>query len=230
MNNSTYLLFDLDGTLTDPGPGIVGSMAHAIDRLGLKVEEDLHKYIGPPLHETFRCILQTMDQQKVDEAIGFYRERFGTIGIFENELYAGIPEVLSAFADQGYQLRVATSKPKVYADIIIDHFELRPWFPMVYGAEMDGQRSDKSELIGHLLDEEGIDRDSTSVCMIGDRKHDILGAKAHGLGTIGVTWGYGTGEELEKAEPDAVIDSVDELPRAIAEWRGISLAHGSESR
>ena len=203
------IFFDLDGTLTDPAPGITGCMRHAADALGVEVEGDLAQYIGPPLAESFRCILRSMDPELIAEAIRLYRERFGTIGLFENALYPGIPELLAELSEAGHELRVVTSKPHIYADRIIDHFDLRRWIPRVYGSELDGTRADKRELIGHVLEIEGITGDRAT--MIGDRMHDIRGARAHGLRTIGVLWGYGAEGELERAGADVIVAEVSEV-------------------
>jgi phosphoglycolate phosphatase len=203
------IFFDLDGTLTDPAPGITSCMRHAADSLGVDVEEDLAQYIGPPLAESFRCILRSMDSELIEEAIRLYRERFGTIGLFENALYPGIPELLAHLSDAGHELRVVTSKPHIYAGRIIDHFELRAWLPKVYGSELDGTRADKGELIGYVLEKESIEGDRAT--MIGDRMHDIHGAKAHGLRTIGVLWGYGADGELKRAGADVIVAEVSEV-------------------
>ncbi len=204
-----HIFFDLDGTLTDPAPGITGCMRYAAERLGIDPGDDLEQYIGPPLHETFRCILASMDPALIDEAIRLYRERFSTIGLFENALYPGIPELLATLDAAGHELRVVTSKPHVFADRIIDHFDLRRWLPRVYGSELDGTRTDKKDLIGYVLEHE--DRSATDATMIGDRRHDIIGAKAHELRTIGVAWGYGAEGELEAAGADSVAETVEEL-------------------
>lgn len=203
------IFFDLDGTLTDPAPGITASIEYAARKLGVEQVERPEQYIGPPLRSSFRCILATMDESLVEDAMTHYRERFGLVGLFENEVYEGIPEMLAELTERGHRLRVVTSKPTFYADKIIDHFDLRRFFPRVYGAEMDGTRSDKGELIAHVLSSEGID--GSAATMIGDRKHDILGAKKHRLRTVGVTWGYGAEGEIEEAGADHVVDTVEEL-------------------
>ena len=203
------IFFDLDGTLTDPAPGITGCMRYAADALGVDPGDDLEQHIGPPLAESFRCILASMDPELIAEAIRLYRERFATVGLFENALYPGIPGLLADLTDAGHELRVVTSKPHIYADRIIDHFELRPWLPKVYGSELDGTRADKGELIGYVLEKEGITGEDAT--MIGDRMHDIRGAKVHGLRTIGVLWGYGAEGELERAGADLIVAEVPEV-------------------
>ncbi len=211
-----HIFFDLDGTLTDPAPGITGCIRYAVEELGFTPEENLNKYIGPPLRESFRCMLATMDGELVEEAMRLYRERFARVGLFENALYEGIPDLLAELREGGSELRVVTSKPKVYADRIIDHFELREWFPFVYGAELDGARSDKGELIAWVLEQEGLTA-GAAACMIGDRRHDILGAKKHRLATVGVAWGYGAEGELVDAGADRVVEHVPEVAGAIRE-------------
>jgi phosphoglycolate phosphatase len=206
-----HLLFDLDGTLTDPAPGITACLLHAARALGQTSgsARDMRRFIGPPLREALSEILRTDDAVLIEEAVRLYRERFSSIGLFENAVYPGVPHALDQLRGEGFVMRVVTSKPKVYADQIIDHFQLREFFPCVYGAELSGERSSKTELLACLLQSEP--SDPARACMIGDRSHDILGAKAHGIASLGVTWGYGTRDELQAAGADRVIDAVDEL-------------------
>ncbi len=205
------LLFDLDGTLTDPFPGITKSILHALNRLGraLPSEENLRWCIGPPLKNSFAQLLDTDDDALTEKAVAYYRERFGTVGLFENEVYESIPETLENLRKSGHTLYVATSKPSVFATRIIDHFGLKRYFKAVHGSELDGTRCDKTELLEHILQEEGIT--STDTVMIGDRKHDIVGAKANGIRGIGVLWGYGTKNELEAAGANVCIEQPGEL-------------------
>lgn len=209
------LLFDLDGTLTDSAPGIFGCIRHALRELGFAgpAESDLRRAVGPPLHISFREIFGITEDGVVEEAMRLYRERFATVGLFENEVYPGIPVTLSSLKESGYRLRVATSKPKVFADRIIDHFGLRPFFPEVYGSELSGQRAGKPELIRYVLDSEGVS--AAGACMVGDRSHDIVGAKENGLTSVGVLWGYGSVAELLEAGADALALRVSELPGTI---------------
>lgn len=195
------VLFDLDGTLTDPFVGITRSIQYALDKLGAPVPqaEDMRWCIGPPLWESFEVLLKTNDRAKLDEAVALYRERYTVTGLFENTLIEGIPQVLQDLRDADYRLHVCTSKPHAYAGKIVDHFELMPHFGTVYGAELSGVRSAKAELIAHILEEEGITAAET--VMIGDRKHDLIGANANGVAGIGVLWGYGSREELEAEAP-----------------------------
>ena len=205
------LLFDLDGTLTDPALGISRCLAHACERVGAPIpaQEQLARYIGPPLQQSLRQLLNTKDDALVDNAVAAYRERFTTIGLYENTLIEHMPAVLHRLQDSGHRLWVATSKPHVYADRIIDYFDLRPFFLRVYGAELDGTRSGKGELLRHLLDREGLR--SSETLMIGDREHDVFGARAVGVRTIAVRWGYGSIDELTAAGPGWLIEHPHEL-------------------
>lgn len=191
------LLFDLDGTLTDPYPGVARSILYALDKLGrpLPPEDSLGWCIGPPLKTSFTRLLDAKEDGLAEKAVKFYRERFGTIGLYENEVYEGIPQALEILNEEGHILYVATSKPTVYAKRIVGHFGLGQYFRTVYGSELDGTRSDKTSLIAHILLNESIDVFET--IMIGDRKHDMIGAKGNGVDGVGVLWGYGTRNELE---------------------------------
>lgn len=206
-----HLFFDLDGTLTDPAPGITGSLAYALRRLGRPEPSlvELRRFIGPPLREVFAELLATADAEAIEEAVGLYRERFSSVGLFENAVYPGIEASLEQLGTHGFALSIVTSKPEPYANQIIDHFGLRRFFPGVYGAELSGERSSKSELVAHALASERLG--SLDVGMIGDRRHDVAGAQAHGVAAIGVTWGYGTPEELREAGAARVVHSVSEL-------------------
>jgi len=215
----SLLLFDLDGTLTDPAPGIGACIHHAVRSLGhtLPPEAEIHRFIGPPLRGSFREILGTDDDSLVEEAMRLYRERFVDVGLFENSVYPGMPDALAQICDDGHVLCVATSKPKVYADRTIDHFELRRFFREVYGSELSGARADKTDLIDYVLAAEAADPVTT--LMIGDRRHDVIGAKNHGVATVGVLWGFGGRAELEEAGADALVDDVSDLP---SEIRGLT--------
>lgn len=208
------LLFDLDGTLTDPYQGITKSICHALETLGRPVprQEDLRWCIGPPLKNNFAKLLKTDDDALVQEAVAIYRERFGTIGLFENDLYEAIPETLRMLRDEGHDLFVATSKPTIFAKRIMAHFDLERHFRAVHGSDLDGTNSDKADLIAHILKDEQIDPAET--IMIGDRKHDMIGAKANQIRGIGVLWGYGTKDELEAAGAQACISRPEALPAA----------------
>jgi phosphoglycolate phosphatase len=204
-------LFDLDGTLTDPKTGITRSVQYALERLGRPIPEadELTWMIGPPLIAGFTKLLGS--PAEVPEAVRFYRERYSDVGLFENEVYAGIPPLLQNLQEQGIRLFVATSKLHVFARRILDHFDLSRFFIEIYGSELDNRNADKSDLIRHILDRERFDPART--IMIGDREHDAIGAKANGIASIGVTWGYGSRQELLAAEVTCLVDE----PRGVEE-------------
>ncbi len=193
------ILFDLDGTLTDPRSGITRCIQHALKALGRVPSEEgeLLWCIGPPLQSSFARLLETEDPALLNLAIARYRERFATIGLYENSLYAGVPEMLIGLREKGYHTYVATSKPRVFATRILAHFHLAPLLDGVHGSELDGTRVDKGELIAHLLKVEGLE--SGAAAMVGDREHDMLGGRKCGLRCLGVTYGYGSEQELRKA-------------------------------
>ncbi|OKH46239.1 HAD family hydrolase [Calothrix sp. HK-06] len=209
------VLFDLDGTLTDPKIGITRSIQYALSEMGYIPGngDSLDWCIGPPLKGSFSKLLNTLDVTVLDKAISLYRSRFSTIGLFENYLYPQITETLKVIRSQNYKTFVATSKPHVYAKQILEHFSLLPLFDNVYGSEFDGTRSDKGDLIQHILLMENLSTIST--IMIGDRQHDIIGAKRHGLYSIGVAYGYGTEQELKAYGADFIAYSPDEIPKLL---------------
>lgn len=209
------LLFDLDGTLTDPFVGITKCIQHALTELDQIVPpaDDLGWCIGPPLQESFFKLLNTENVQLATQAVELYRERFSRVGLFENEIYPGIADCLQTLSRQGHTFSVATSKPTVFARKIIDHFELSDFFREVDGSELDGTHGDKTSLIAHILKREQLD--SREVIMIGDRKHDMIGALNNRLRGIGVLWGYGSREELENSGASQTINNPAELPRTI---------------
>jgi phosphoglycolate phosphatase len=205
------LLFDLDGTLTDPFEGIAKCISFALVALG-KPEPELDSLrwcIGPPIRANFAKLLASEDNDLIERAVQLYRERFSALGLFENEIYPGIPEALDALRAKGWMLYIATSKPAVYAERIIEHFGIRPFFKAIFGSQLDGRLSDKASLISHILHEESIDPRVTA--MVGDREHDMIGAVANGVSGIGVLWGYGTRTELETAGALACILRPEEL-------------------
>lgn len=194
------ILFDLDGTLTDPRAGIVGSIQYALAKLGQPVPADseLLRFIGPPLRDSFRELLDTTDDAPVEQALAFYRERYSAIGLFENNVYSGIPEALEALRVRGHTLFVATSKPGVFAQRIVEHFHLADYFRTIWGSELDGTRSNKASLIAHVLQQEKLSPRET--VMVGDRSHDAVGARANEIVPVGVLWGYGDEQELTAAQ------------------------------
>jgi len=209
------VLVDLDGTLTDPFEGIAGCIRHAMRCMELSEpqEDELRGAIGPPLRPSFaRLLAQHGAEERVEEAIRFYRERFSTVGLLENRVYPGVPEMLGELNNARCRLFVATSKPTVFAQRIVDHFGLAEYFAGLYGSELDGRLDNKAELIRFVLEQEGIA--AHDAAMIGDRNHDVVGAKANGVCAIGVTWGFGSSEELEAA--DVRCDSPREVVRFLA--------------
>ncbi|MEP7050892.1 MAG: HAD hydrolase-like protein [Pseudomonadota bacterium] len=212
----THLFFDLDGTLTDSRPGILMSMRHALTSLGLALPPDevLVRFIGPPTQDAFRELLGSSDPALNTRAIAVYRERYAKLGLFENTVYPGVTEGLSVLAQAGFPMLVVTSKPEVFAERIIDHFGLRKFFGRVYGSELTGERGNKAELIAHVLASEQLR--PGDAWMIGDRLHDIRGAKHNGLCSAGVLWGYGDRAELTHAGADAVFESMTDLLRHFA--------------
>ena len=189
------IFFDLDGTLTDPKPGITRSIRYALQKLdhpAIPSEDELTWCIGPPLRASFVRLLGA--ETSADHAVSLYRERFSDVGLFENAIYEGIDDVLTALGNSGHRLFVATSKPHVFADRIIDHFGLRHHFERVFGSELDGTRVDKGDLLEYALNEAAVDPSRT--LMIGDRSHDMVGARNNGMKAIGVLYGYGSKDEL----------------------------------
>jgi phosphoglycolate phosphatase len=211
-----HVLFDLDGTLTDSKPGIVNSIRHAIRRFNettgakLATPQSLNFMLGPPLRESFARLAGEAD---ADRLVAFYRERYEPLGMFENSVYPGIPAALDALAMLGCRLFVATSKPEAYARRIVDHFELARFFVAVHGAESDGTRTDKGELIAHVLTRHVID--PRFAAMIGDRRHDAIGARAAGVWALGALWGYGSRQELSEAGADPLLGAPSEIPKAV---------------
>lgn len=206
-----YILFDLDGTLTDPKEGITKCVAYALDTYGIQVEDldSLCKFIGPPLKESF-MVYYGMDDKQGEEAVEKYRERFSVTGLFENKVYAGIKEMLEYLENEGKTLIVATSKPAIYSKQILEHFDLMKYFTFLSGSELDGTRVDKAEVIAYALQENGI-TDRSQVLMVGDREHDIIGANKNGIDSVGVLYGYGCRKEFEDNQATYVAESVEQL-------------------
>lgn len=213
-----HLLFDLDGTLSDPFVGITTCIRYAVEGLGRTPPpaESLRWCIGPPLKGSFARLLDSRDEQLLDAAVAKYRERFGSVGLFENTLYPGIVDALESLGKDGHGLSVATSKPTVFAVRIIEHFGLRKYFRSVDGSELDGTRTDKAELIAHILRRDDIP--SSEAMMIGDRGHDIIGARENKIVGLGVLWGYGSLEELASAGAWACPKCPADLRVLIKEW------------
>ncbi len=213
--NYTHLLFDLDGTLTDPMEGITRSVQHALRHFGIEVTDlqELTPFIGPPLSESFRDFYG-FDEERIPEAIRVMREYFDCRGWRENRLFDGMPQLLGRLQAAGCILAVATSKPVVFARRILDHFDLLRYFAFVGGAELDGSRQEKAEVIAHVLQQLG-GADPASCLMVGDRRHDIAGAAAVGMDSCGVLWGYGSREELTRAGATCIAADLGELERLL---------------
>lgn len=206
-----YLFFDLDGTLTDPALGITNSFKYAIKYFGLEIPsyETLCSFIGPPLPDTFKTQFG-FDELKASEGVKKYREYFAEKGLFENEVYPGIPELLSELKQSGKKLIVATSKPEDFSVRIMEYFNLSQYFENICGSLMNESRSKKDEVIAYAIERNHI-TDKSKILMIGDRKHDILGAKKTGLKSCGVLYGYGSQEELETAGADYIAKDISQL-------------------
>lgn len=205
------IFFDLDGTLTDPFEGISKSIVYALERLGEDVPDEavLRNCIGPPLLQSFETMVGA---ERANAALTFYRARFGDVGWQENIPYEGIRELLEKLFGPGRRLYVATSKPRVFALRIVEHFEFKGFFAEVYGAELDGRRANKVELLHYAVSQ----TNSTSAAMVGDREHDVIGAHANKLRAVGVTWGYGSEKELRDAGAEQIAASPAELHSILA--------------
>lgn len=205
------LLFDLDGTLTDSRLGIARCLQYAVAGAGTAVPsiEELTRYVGPPLAGSLASLLGTTDASRVERAIEAYRRRFEQAGLFENQLYPGISEALEVFEAAGHDMCVVTVKPRVYADRILEHFEIARLFRGVYGAEMDARRCTKAALVRDACADASAE--ASEIIMIGDRAEDIHGARINGVGSVGVAWGYGGRDELAAAGPDRIVASCSEL-------------------
>ena len=202
------ILFDLDGTLTDSGEGITKSVKLALDHFGIPAEslDDLRYFVGPPLRDSF--LKAGVPEDRIEEAIAVYRSRYTTVGKFENIPYPGIPQLLSQLKDCGYQLCVATSKPETMSVEILDKFGLSRYFDEICGATLDKRRDSKSAVIEYLLQKTG---SSDNAIMVGDTAFDVIGAAEHGIPTIGVSWGYGSVDEMTASGAVAIAHDPDEL-------------------
>ncbi|MFJ3387412.1 HAD family hydrolase [Lysinibacillus sp. NPDC086135] len=213
MKKYSVVLFDLDGTISDPKIGITKSVQYALGKMGI-VEEDLDQletFIGPPLQVSFREIYG-MDDVQIERAIAYYRERFIKTGMYENKLYQNISSLLEYLQKDGYQLAIATSKPTVFAEQIIQYFNLEHFFDLVAGSNLDSTRSAKGEVIAYVR-EHFNEVNINQLIMIGDRKYDIVGALENQIDSIGVTYGYGSLEELTEAQATYIVNSVNELQK-----------------
>lgn len=211
MKQYQYVLFDLDGTLTDPKEGITKSVAYALKSYGIQVDDldSLCKFIGPPLKDSFAKYYGFSEEQSM-EAIEKYREYFKPYGVYENKVYEGVENLLSELVKCGKRVILATSKPTVFAKEILEHFHLAEYFTCVVGSELDGTRVKKAEVVAYALEQSGA-ADKSQVVMVGDREHDIIGAKENEIDCIGVLYGYGDRAEHEAAGADYIIETVKEL-------------------
>lgn len=206
------ILFDLDGTLTESGEGITKSVQYALEKLG-KPEEDLEAlkvFVGPPLMEQFMKYAD-LDEETARRAVEIYRERYSTIGIFENRPYPGVAHMLEELKKKGYLLAVASSKPEYFVKKILAHFDLEKYFDEAVGSEMSGSRTNKTEVIEETLRRLHLENHREQVLMVGDKEHDVLGARKAGLECLAVSYGYGTIEELTAARPLQIAASADEV-------------------
>ncbi|MBQ3557887.1 MAG: HAD family hydrolase [Agathobacter sp.] len=206
-----YILFDLDGTLTNPEIGITSSVMYALEKFNIKVEDrkELHPFIGPPLTYSFQTYYG-LSEADSELAVKYYRERFSVKGLYENEVYDGVEKMLQELKKSGKTLIIATSKPEEFTLKILAHFDLLKYFDFVAGATMDGSRGEKADVIRYALEISGIEEKSEAI-MIGDRKYDILGAKENGIDSIGVLFGFGDYEELTNAGANYIAKTVADI-------------------
>ncbi|MCO5230467.1 MAG: HAD family hydrolase [Chitinophagales bacterium] len=211
MNGYKNILFDLDGTLTDSSLGITNSVAYALAKYDIEVSDnnELKKFIGPPLTESFERFYHFSKADSI-QAVNFYREYYADKGIFENRLYDGIEDLLKVLSSHSQSILLATSKPEFYANQILKYFKIDNYFDFVAGSNMDGTRVRKQEVISHVLDISGIN-DLKSCIMIGDREHDIIGAQHVGMDAMGVLFGFGSLDELQRVNPKYIVDNVDAI-------------------
>lgn len=209
------VLFDLDGTLTDPGDGFVKCVMYALSKLGRRsyTHAEIRKHVGPPLEDTLLHLLDR-DKDKVAAAVAFYRERYGSKGYLENMVYPEMQQALDELRTKGTTLFVATSKPLVFAERILEHFGLQDYFQAIYGSTLDGTHSNKAHLISHLLKRESLA--ATETVMIGDRAHDVTGALANAVRPIGALWGYGSRDELSNAGAKVLCEHPSQVPTMLS--------------
>jgi phosphoglycolate phosphatase len=209
------VFFDLDGTLTDSREGITRCIQYSLANLGRPSLSniELQSYIGPPLRASFMQLLGSGDEALIEKAVSLYRERFSKTGIFENLLYPGVVDLLSTLNRGPIKVYLVTSKPKYYAEIIIKHFQLTQWFQDIYGSEMDGRFGNKADLVKLLLSNRNIG--PGEAVMVGDRKEDIIAGKANGTKTIGVTYGFGSEQEITDSAPDYICNNPLEIQNVV---------------
>lgn len=216
------ILFDLDGTLTDPGLGITNSVIYALNKFGISVENrrELYKFIGPPLLNSFMDFYG-FDEEKASQAVTYYRELYNVTGKFENEVYEGVLEMLQALKEKGFPLLVATSKPEYLAKDILEHFSLSEYFSVIAGSDLEGVRNTKGKVIDYALNQYAKQSDMSmeevkeNAIMVGDRFHDIHGAKENGIESVGVLYGYGNREEFEQAGANYIAEKPEDVILAV---------------
>lgn len=213
------VFFDLDGTLSDSSPGIVRSIQFALTSLGWKKRgvHELEGFIGAPLKEVFATLLETDDNELPLKALQLYRERYSRKGLFECNVYSGVPELLTTIGKDGTILYVVTAKPGIFAERVISHLGLGGHFGRIFGSELDGTHSEKSDLIRHVLQQTRLS--PKQVVMVGDRHHDIMGARANGLCSAAVLWGYGSRKELSACKPDMIVETPKSLSEALTRFQ-----------
>lgn len=215
MKKYQNILLDLDGTIIDSGEGITKSVQYALAALGIEITDlrTLYPFIGPPLNESFREFMH-LNEEQIEQAILKYRERYQTLGIYENKVYIGIRELLSDWRQLGKKVILCTSKPEIFAGKILEYFHLADYFTFIGGATLDGERNSKAEVIHHIFASCPV-LDKAETVMIGDRKYDVMGAKQMGVDAIGVLYGYGNATELQQAGADYIVKDVQELRELI---------------
>ena len=211
MTGYDAVLFDLDGTLTDSKIGITKSVQYALSKFNIREDnlDNLESFIGPPLSESFQKHYG-FELTQAQTAVGFYREYFSTTGMYENAVYPGIPDLLADLKNKRKELIVATSKPTVFANQILNTFNLYHYFTAVVGSHLDGTRTSKTEIIAHALSTLGKSKENSTV-MVGDREHDVIGAQGNAIDSIAVTYGYGSLSELQRANPTYLADTVEDI-------------------
>ncbi|MGG5735815.1 MULTISPECIES: HAD family hydrolase [Bacillus cereus group] len=216
-------LFDLDGTLTDPKEGIINSVLYALEKIGIEEVNisELDSFIGPPIQQSF-IDRYNMNEIEVERAVFYFREYLKRSGLLENTVYDGIPTLLQELKDAGNRLFVATSKPTVFAKQVIEHFQLTTFFEEIVGSNLDGTKIKKEEIIAHIL-QTNEELKKEEMVMIGDRKHDVIGANSNGIASIGVLYGYGSEIELSDAGAIHIVKDVEELQRFCIENSTIKL-------
>ncbi|MBO0439963.1 HAD family hydrolase [Candidatus Enterococcus ikei] len=209
------ILFDLDGTITDSSEGIINSVTYALEKMNLTLptKNELYSFIGPPLNDSFKQ-LYNLDEKSTEQAVSYYREYYQVKGMYQNHVYEGILELLLTLKKADCRLYIATSKPEIYAKKILEHFHLSDYFNGIYGASLDGSRSKKGDVIRYALKEAKISSLNETI-MIGDRSHDILGAKENGLASIGVLYGFGDVAELKRAGASFIAANPSDIEKII---------------